>query len=115
MAIFGGFFTFALWRGSIVTMTVFGFLVCFAAAFAIAPLQMRPVYLLWMKIAHIMGVIMTGVILTVFYFLVITPVGICYRLVKGAAFPLKPDPNVETYWVSRDEPVQPIERYIKRY
>ena len=49
------------------------------------------------------------------YYLVITPAALIKRLMGGRPLPLKPDKQTESYWVTRAEPSQPRERFIKRY
>ncbi len=45
------------------------------------PLIARPFYLLWMGFAFVMGNLMSYVILGLFYYLIITPLGLVLRLV----------------------------------
>ena len=88
------------------------------AALVLAGLA-RPVWLaffrLWMKLAEAMGWVMTRVILSLFYFLVLTPVGWARRLMGKATLDTVWRDGKSSYWVKK-EPVEPsIERYMKRY
>ena len=74
-----------------------------------------PLYKGWIKVANFISKIITAVILTLAYFLVITPSGLAKRLFGGRPLPTRPDKNIESYWVPRDEPSQPKERFNKRY
>ena len=47
--------------------------------------------------------------------LLITPVALIKRIFSGRPLPVKPDRDALSYWVARDEPVQPKERFLKRY
>jgi len=76
---------------------------------------LRPVYVGWLKTAHFLGRVVTTLILTLDYYLVITPSALIKRLFGGAPLPVKPDKESSSYWVTRAEPAQPKERYIKRY
>jgi hypothetical protein len=68
-----------------------------------------------MKIARLVGRIITILILTLAYYLVITPSALIKRVFGGRPLPLKPDKGVSSYWVTRTEPAQPKERFLKRY
>jgi len=79
----------------------------------------RPIWVaffrLWMKLAEAMGWVMTRVILSVFYFLVLTPVGWARRLMGKATLDTVWRDGQSSYWIEK-EPVEPsIERYMKRY
>jgi hypothetical protein len=89
--------------------------VYFFGAFIAAPLPLRGVYRIWMKAAHFLGTLVTTLILALTYYLVITPAALIKRLAGGRPLPLKPDKQTESYWVTRAEPSQPRERFIKRY
>jgi hypothetical protein len=83
--------------------------------FILLPSQLRPVYALWIKFAHLIGKVITVFILILAYYLVITPSALLKRVFGGAPLPAKPDKKASSYWVTRSEPVQPLERFIKRY
>jgi hypothetical protein len=98
-----------------VPIYLFGFLSLIGLGFILLPIQLKPIYDLWLKIAHLIGKAVTVVMLTVAYYFVITPTALIKRLFGGPPLPLKPDKNALTYWVTRTEPAQPRERFIKRY
>ena len=81
----------------------------------ILPGPMAPVYLGWLRIAHLIGRGITAVVLTLMYYLVITPAALLKRLFGGRPLPTEPDKKAATYWADRDEPAQPLERFTKRY
>lgn len=94
---------------------LFGFLSVLGIGFVLIPLPLKPVYNVWLKIAHFIGRIVTTLMLTFAYYLVIIPSAFIKRLLSGRPIPLKPDNKVSTYWVDRIEPAQPKERFLKRY
>lgn len=94
---------------------LFGFLSVLGIGFVLIPLPLTPVYNVWLKIAHFIGRIVTTLMLTFAYYLVITPSALIKRLLSGRPIPIKPDSKVSTYWVDRIEPAQPKERFLKRY
>jgi len=75
----------------------------------------RLAYVAWLKIAHLLSRIITTLILTLAYYLVITPSALIKRVFGGLPLPLKPDKDASSYWVNRTEGAQPKERFIKRY
>jgi len=94
---------------------VFGLFSLMGLAFLLLPAPLSPVYRAWQKAAHALGRAVTAVILTVAYYLVITPAALLKRCFGGRPLPMKPDPDASSYWVSRSEPAQPRERFGKRY
>jgi len=69
------------------------------------PRALAPVEWVWMKFAHYLGIVMTFVLVTLTFFLVITPVGLFIRLGKDS-LGLKFDRRAATYWapVEKDGP-----------
>jgi hypothetical protein len=76
---------------------------------------LQPVYAGWLRIAHFIGSKITLLMLSIMFYLVITPVGLIKRIFGGRPLPVKTDPDAETYWVTRSEAAQPKERFPKRY
>ena len=78
----------------------------------IAPLLLRPIYRLWMLIAVSLGFVMTRVILTLFYYLVLTPVGLLFRLIGRDALHRKLDRNgSSSYWIEKEYPITDRSRF----
>jgi hypothetical protein len=104
-----------LWKGKPVPTYLFGFLSVFGIGFILMPSRLRPVYARWLTLAHFLGTISTALVLTLAYYLVITPSALIKRLFGGRPLPVKPDRKASSYWVTRQEPAQPRERFLKRY
>ena len=88
------------------------------AALALALLA-RPVWLFvfrkWMKLAEGMGWVMTRVILSLFYFLILTPFGLVRRLMGKPTLDTAWRDGKASYWIDK-EPAEPsLERYAKRF
>ena len=98
-----------------VAIYLFGTLSFLGLCLILMPTAFTPVYIAWQKIAHFLGIVVTTLILTVAYYLVITPSALIKRLFGGRPIPTKPDRKTLSYWVPRPEPSQPKERFIKRY
>jgi len=112
---FGTLFAVAVLRDKTLAAYFFGPLAVLSIGFILMPVQLKPVYAGWLKIAHFIGSKVTILILTIFFYFVITPAALLKRIFGGRPLPVKPDPDAETYWVTRPEPAQPKERFPKRY
>jgi hypothetical protein len=65
------------------------------------PRALKPVYIAWMALALGLGWVVSHLILTLFFFLVITPVGCVARLLGKDFLRLKLDRQAPTYWLPR--------------
>jgi len=101
--------------GKVLPIYLFGFLSIIGFGFIIIPGPLKPVYGGWLKLAHFIGKVITIVVLTLAYYLVITPSAMLKRVFGGTPLPVKPDRNVDSYWITRNETAQPKERFLKRY
>ncbi len=79
------------------------------------PLILKPVYRVWMALAVVLGFVMTRVILTLVYYLVMTPIGLIMRLLGKDPLHRKPDPKAASYWIERTYPDDSKERLEKYY
>lgn len=68
----------------------------------IYPPLVRPFFYAWMSLAVVLGFVMTRVILTIFFFLVLTPVGLFFRLIGRDAMHRKIDRKAATYWIEKE-------------
>jgi len=73
-------------------------LILFGALF---PQLLKPLNRIWMGLAIILGFIMSRVILTVLFYLVLTPIAILAKIVDKKFMVLKYDKSAETYWEKR--------------
>jgi len=112
---FGFLFSLGFWLKKPLPTYLFSSLSILGLLFILIPKQLRPVYLTWLKIAHLLGRIITTLILGLAYYLVITPSGLIKRLLGGRPIPIKPNKKASSYWVARTVPAQPRERFTKRY
>ena len=104
-----------IWTGKTVPIYLFGALSVIGLGFMAIPRTLKPVYVTWLKVAYLIGRIITVILLTFAYYFVLVPLAILRRIIAGKPLPMKPDKAVATYWVTRDEKVQPRERFLKRY
>src|ERR1041384_394534 len=68
----------------------------------LVPRALRQVYLAWMTVAFVLGLTVSTVLLTLFFFFVITPIGLAARCVGKDFLRLKLNRQATTYWIERD-------------
>ncbi len=68
------------WQPSPASWVLYGIATAFLLLGLLAPSALRPIYKAWMALADLLNRIMTPVILSLFFFLVLTPVGLLMRL-----------------------------------
>ena len=112
---FGCLCALGVWAKKPIPTYFFGTLSLLGLGFILLPLPLKPVYNAWLRIAHFLGRVVTTLMLTVAYYLVITPAALIKRIFGGRPLPLKPDKNASSYWVPRAEPAQSRERFPKRF
>jgi polyferredoxin len=67
----------------------------------LAPRMLKFIYRIWMTFALLLGWVMTGVLLTVFFYLVMTPAGFLGRLFGKKFLDLKFQDKRASYWIER--------------
>jgi hypothetical protein len=86
------------WRGHVVPPLVLASLgVAFLAAGALVPGRLDPVYRAWMGLGHAMSKVTTPIVLSVLYFLVLTPTR--FLLALTGRHLLRREPQDGSYWV----------------
>ncbi len=105
----------AFWREHAPTWQVLAGISGFFLIFGlILPDVLRPIEFVWMKFAYILGTIMTFIIVTLTFFIVITPIGLLTRIAGKDLLSLKFNKNLPSYWV-KTEPDGPGSRPDKPY
>lgn len=65
------------------------------------PVVLKPVHKIWMTLSLLLGWLMTRVILTVLFYLIITPIGLLLRLFGKDFLTLKFEKNKKSYWIPK--------------
>ncbi len=76
---------------------------------------LKPLFDLWMKLAHVIGAFFTFLVLGIMFFGVFAPVGIVLRLLRKDLLNKKIDLNAKSYWIKREESVFCQEKYKKQF
>ena len=82
---------------------------------AMAPGLLKPVYIAWMSLAIVMGFVVSRVLLTLFFFLVITPFGFLARCSGKDFLGLKLEPKAVTYWLPHEKESRKQEDYERQF
>jgi hypothetical protein len=78
---------------------------------AIAPSLLRPVYRGWMRLGEVLGWVNTRIILTLIFFLVVTPIGLLMRLFGRS--PIAVAKRNDSYWTDV-EPHSYGDRHVEK-
>ena len=99
-ALFGlGAISFAL--GGRAAFWLVGAAALMAVAAWAAPGLLSPLRVVWMKLAHVLGVVNSWIILTVIFVAVVTPVALLLRMLGRSPIERRPDPARASYWQAR--------------
>ena len=83
---------------------------------AIVPSVLKPLQKAWMFLALILGWIMTRVILTILFFLVLTPISLLARLTGKKFLDTRfREPGAQSYWTCRKDKNQTSDSYEKQF
>ena len=112
LGLLGGLF---LWREK----EYYFYFLIFSAAFlflgTVVPILLRPIHKVWMIVAVLLGWVMTRMILSVLFYLVVTPIGLLAKLFGKGRLNLAFDKSAESYWRSKDNKRQETSDYEKQF
>jgi hypothetical protein len=97
-------YPFLLWPG--VFLILFG---------AVAPRVLKYPYIAWMSVAFTLGFVMARVLLTICFFLLVTPIALIGRLVGKDFLNRKLNRDATTYWVRCETAPKTAESYEQQF
>ncbi len=115
--VFSAIFGVLSWRHypSVLSYGFMGIVLVLLPLVAFAPTLLRPLFKLWMKLAHAVGWFNTQVILTIVFILVFIPTGLIMKLLKKDPMKRKMFAE-ETYWESYElEGLKDRNRYERQF
>lgn len=80
----------------------------------VIPVMLKPFYFIWMIFAAILGWVMTRVILSLVFYLIITPIGLITRLIGEDFLALKKKMS-NSYWNHRESYIELNQDYEKQF
>jgi hypothetical protein len=97
------------------TAVVLWLLAAYCGFFAfVAPVAVKPIYLLLTVVTFPIGFVLSYVVMAVMYYLVITPVGLVFKVIGRDPMHRAFDPAAPTYWIRRRAPVGG-KRYFRQF
>ena len=90
----------------------FGFLIFIISLISLKLTKM--IYLGMILLTMPIGYVVSFVLMATFYFLLLTPLGLFFRLIGRDPLYRKFDPNAKSYWLSRQPPKGP-EQYFHQF
>ena len=81
----------------------------------LSPIILKPIYLVWMIFAVILGWFMTRVIISLLYYIIITPIGLFLRIIGKDLLDLKEKKNKKSYWNIRNSEDEQNQNYEKQF
>jgi hypothetical protein len=82
---------------------------------AITPLALKPFQKAWMTLAILMSWVMTRVLLSVLFYIAITPIGLIMRLIGKDLLDEKLEPQKQSYWKIRPQMSHTPADYEKQF
>ena len=82
---------------------------------SIIPIILKPIYIVWMVFAVILGWFMTRVILSLLFYVIITPIGLVLRIFGKDFLELKKQAVQGSYWNQRDSNLEKNQNYEKQF
>ena len=81
----------------------------------ILPSILKPIYIVWMTFAVVLGWFMTRVILSLLFYVIITPIGLVLRIFGKDFLELKKQAVQGSYWNQRDSNLEKNQNYEKQF
>ncbi len=96
-----------------VTLLIFG-TVSAVLAILCQPL-LKPVYIVFIKIAHVLGWINTRILLGLIFYVIITPIGFILKIFGKDLLDRKIELDKQSYWIKRENVATEKSRYEKQF
>lgn len=93
-------------------LAIGGVLMALGAAW---PRGLKYLYIVWMSLAIALGFVVSNVLLLVFFFIVITPIGLVARCAGKDFLNLKLDRAAKTYWMPREHKTKTPADYERQF
>jgi hypothetical protein len=106
---------YAWWKGSAYSLYFLGAAGFFLVTGLFFEPVLKPIHRYWMKFAHYLAWLNTRILLGLFYYLVITPVGVIMRLFGKDFIDEKIDRKTRSYWAIREKAETTKDRYERLF
>jgi hypothetical protein len=92
-----------LWGGRLRVWSI-GVGVAFATVAFVVPRVLGPLNRLWMRLGLLLHRVVSPIMLSIMFFLVITPMGLVMRALRKDPLRLRFEPQTGSYWIPRQPP-----------
>ncbi len=113
--VFGLLGALALRRGGTLAPVLLGLPVLLLGGGLFAPAWLRWPHRWWMRISLVLGWVMTRVLLTLLWYLVVTPIGLVARMLGKHFIELAIDRSATSYWVSEPRNIPNRKDYERQF
>jgi hypothetical protein len=103
------------WRGSVAGPYLFASGLIFLSLGLFFRSPLKPLYVGWMSFAHLLGWINTRLLLGLFYYLVLTPIGLILRLAGKDLLHERLDRTAGSYWTEPEKHPPGPEQYRRLF
>jgi hypothetical protein len=79
-----------------------------------APVLAKPLYVAWYAVASCIGFVVSNLLVTGFYFLILTPIGLLLKASGRAPLPKRPNKGEASYWREAEQ-VADAKRYFSQF
>ena len=79
------------------------------------PQILKPLYVLWMLLAHMLSWVNTRIILGVIFYLIFTPIALVMRILQRDGLQKKINKNASSYWTQRTAPENIKEHFERQF
>ena len=69
----------------------------------VRPMLLKPIHKAWMTLAILMGWVVTRIILSVLFYIIVTPIGLSIRLLGKDFLDLEFSEDTNSYWILRQD------------
>jgi len=76
---------------------------------------LKPIYTGWMKVAHLIGEIITTIILSLLFFVVFGLAGIILRIIRKDLLDRKIETSRNSYWINREPEDFDKKNYLRQF
>lgn len=81
---------------------------------AMLPTAVKPLYLLLTVVTYPIGFVLSYVLMAAMFYLVVTPVGVLFKIIGRDAMTRRFDPSARSYWIERRPPAS-VKRYFRQF
>ena len=62
---------------------------------------LTPLRILWIKFGELLGKIVAPIVMSIVFFVIITPIGVFLKIIGKDVLSLKLDKNIKSYWIKK--------------